>query len=279
MTMQRSSFYRFWARVVVGATIVCNAQAGVIDVVGSAIEDLPHAVMNSAQGIYKGLQYIGRGDAREGVADLALAWIVLNGISLWRNYYKHDAPLKKIQASISKCASEKMHLNMIKEGLREHNHVKLCQGLGQLASVEALNKEIQKLEDIKKQLVQYITIGGSFGIPQEIRVPLVHIYFNRFHAVLHALYKKHIKDNALQSAYCVQNMLNGITLDQLATIECSVESYLQSWTRIWPFFANKPTYGFAAELYWNAMIKIAYLDKCLCALGDRASHMQVRIIS
>ena len=260
-----------------------QTQTGVIDVVESAIKGTPTVAATAAAGVYEGLTTLGRGRALEGAADIVVGWALLNGAVA---YYDYWCDLKRIQSEIMNSRSEKMDMPTVKAALNRLNPNDLYFALIpnfrpsiDTPSVdESIRREIGKLKNLKKQLEPYLTVGSCFGVPQEVRVPFVHISFNRFNVALDRMYKEHIKDSSVQSAYGLQRKINNMELSQLGEMEEKVDAYFKSWTKatVWPFLMLKPSYKFAAELYWNCMAKIAYLLKCQALLHNSGTqHLTV----
>ncbi len=253
-----------------------KADFSIVDTLASIGKNAPKFIKNAGYSAYEGLQSVGGGTelkhAFEGAARIGAAWAAWNGFQLWYDYYRQNGPLSTLQEQLKTTPSEKLNMGDVKLALREHNQQKLRLALQNLN----IEQEIAALEKCKQQLAPYLTIGGLVGMPQEIKIPLLTVYPNRFIAALERIYKYKVTDTSLQSAYTLQEKINNLTLDQLEQMEKAVERHLGKWGRVWAFITVKPTYGFAAEMYWNCIAKIAYLRKCAALLGG--GHPAVTIV-
>lgn len=247
---------------------------------------------------YKGLHRFGRGSVLEGALDAAALWSVAY-LGMWaKHHYRGTGIVKPFKTQLDlqdqqavPGASLKVlrdwlvgkdglesKLAKIKLMLETPNSDWFRGSLCELLSVDALatdaairqaiENKVVELRRVQDSLSPYLTIGSSLGVPEQANVPFMRIYPNRFYETLETLGRECFgKDDPL-IFLDMKNMINSWSFDKLQKMDQKVQNYLQSWNfkRMgWMALTMKPSYTYAAQLYWNATLKIAYLYQCASA--------------
>lgn len=252
---------------------------------------------------YKGLHRFGRfgrGNVLEGALDAAALWSVAY-LGMWaKHYYRGTGIVKPFKAQIDIQDAQAVpgaSLNVLRDWLVERDglesklaHIKQMfntpdhrlfrGGLCELLNVnvhatddvirQAIENKVRELRRVQESLSPYLTIGSSLGVTEQVNVPFMRTYPNRFYETLETLGRECLGKDDPSICLDVKNTINSWSFDQLQRMDQKVQNYLQSWNfkRMgWMALTMKPSYTHAAQLYWNATFKIAYLYQCASKLS------------